>query len=159
MNEERIFYITKEKLKDLKREHDELVAVEHNKLLGQEAPRMLESEDINPEFVSYQEEAASLRDRIDELKNILDHHELIKVPPKEKQVFVGVGARVKIDINGKKAEFTITGTLDANPVLGKISNESLVGKALLGHKVGDEITVLVPEKTVYKIKNIKYELS
>ena len=159
MNEEKIFYITKEKLRDIKKEHDELVAAEHNKLLGQEAPRMLESDDINPEFVSYQEAADSLRNRIDELKNILDHHELIKTPPKEKQHFVGMGATVKIDVNGEKAEFMITGTLDANPVLGKISNESPVGKALLGHKIGDEITVLAPEKTVYKIKNIKYELS
>ena len=159
MNEEKIFYITKEKLMDIKKEHDELVAAEHNKLLGQEAPRMLESDDINPEFVSYQEAADSLRNRIDELKNILDHHELIKTPPKEKQHFVGMGATVKIDVNGEKAEFMITGTLDANPVLGKISNESPVGKALLGHKIGDEITVLAPEKTVYKIKNIKYELS
>ena len=159
MNEEKIFYITKEKLMDIKKEHDELVAAEHNKLLGQEAPRMLESDDINPEFVSYQEAADSLRNRIDELKNILDHHELIKTPPKEKQHFVGMGATVKIDVNGEKAEFMITGTLDANPVLGKISNESPVGKALLGHKIGDEITVLAPEKTVYKIKNIKYEVS
>src|SRR3989344_4572062 len=120
MNEEKIFYITKEKLMDIKKEHDELVAAEHNKLLGQEAPRMLESDDINPEFVSYQEAADSLRNRIDELKNILDHHELIKTPPKEKQHFVGMGATVKIDVNGEKAEFMITGTLDANPVLGKI---------------------------------------
>ncbi|OGZ72471.1 MAG: hypothetical protein A2908_02805 [Candidatus Staskawiczbacteria bacterium RIFCSPLOWO2_01_FULL_38_12b] len=157
--EEKIFYITKGKLQQLKKEHEELVVFERNKTVGQEAPRMLESEDINSEFISYHEDMDALRFRIDELKNILEYHELIKIPPKEKQIFVGIGAKVAIDVNGRDNEFMITGTLEADPVLGKISNESPVGKALLGHKVGDQITVSLPEKMRYKIKNIKYEIS
>ncbi|OGZ67543.1 MAG: hypothetical protein A3C58_02225 [Candidatus Staskawiczbacteria bacterium RIFCSPHIGHO2_02_FULL_34_10] len=157
--EEKVFYITKEKLQELKKEYEELVESERSKVVGQEAPKVLESEDLNPEFVSFQEDMNSLRDRIEELKNILDSYELIKKPPKEKQVFVGVGAKVKIDSNGKKDEFTIVGTLEANPVLGKISNESPVGKALLGRKIGDEIIISSPSKKKYKIKNIKYEIS
>ena len=74
-------------------------------------------------------------------------------------MFVGVGAKVLMDINGAAGEFVITGTLEANPELGRISNESPVGKALLGHKIGDHVTVSLPEKTVYKIKNITYEIS
>ena len=155
----KIFYVTKETLHKLKKEHEELTIFEHNKVTGQEAPRIFESEDLNPEFVSFQEDIGVLRSRIDELKNILEHYELIKNPPKEKQVFVGIGAKVKIDVNGKKDEFMITGTLDANPVLGRISNESPVGKALLGHKVGDEIIVPSPVKKTYKIRSIKYEIS
>ncbi len=157
--EEKIFYVTKEALKKLKKEHEELTIFEHNKVTGQEVPRIFESEDLNPEFVSFQEDIGVLRSRIDELKNILEHYELIKNPPKEKQTFVGLGAKVKMDVNGKNNEFMITGTLEANPVLGKISNESPVGKALLGHKIGDEITVFSPVKTTYKIKRIKYEVS
>jgi len=156
--EERIFYVTKEKLKQLKKEHAELVEFEHNKVMGQEAPRMLESEDMNPEFISYHEDIDSLRFRIEELHNVIEHHELIKIPAKEEQHVVGVGATIKIDINGKKNEFMITGTLEANPEAGKISNESPVGKALLGHRVGDEIVVVHPDKTVYKIRDIKYEV-
>ena len=72
---------------------------------------------------------------------------------------VDLGAKVKIDIAGKKDEFMIVGTLEANPSLGKISNESPVGRALLGHKVGDEIVVSSPMKTTYKIKKIKYEIN
>ncbi len=81
-----------------------------------------------------------------------------KSPPQEKKAFVGIGAKVKIDVAGKNDEFTIVGTLEANPQLGKISNESPVGMALLGHKVGDEVVILAPTKKVYKIKNIKYEV-
>ena len=156
--EGKTFYITKEKLHELKKEYDELVGFERHKTVDEEVPKMLESEDINPEFISFQEDMVLLRSRIEELKDILEHHTLIKNPPKEKQVLVDLGARVKIDVNGKKDEFMIVGTLEANPTFGKISNESPVGKALLGHKIGDEIVISSPAKKVYKIKDIKYEL-
>lgn len=153
------FYITKEKLHELKKEHEELLDFERKKALGQEAPKILESEDLNPEFVSFQEDVGFLRARIDELTNIIEHHELIKNPSKDKQGVVGLGAKVKIDVNGQKEEFVVVGTLEANPALGKISNESPVGRALLGHKVGDEIIVSSPVEMKYKIKNIKYEIN
>jgi len=153
------FYITKAKLQEIKKEHAELLDFERNKAGVEEAPKILESEDINPEFISFQEDIGFLRSKIDELKNILDHHELIKKPPKNNQSVVGLGAKVKIDVNGGKDEFIIVGTLEANPALGRISNESPVGKALLGHKVGDEIVISSPTKTTYKIKGIKYEIS
>lgn len=155
----KIFYITKGKLRELKKEHEELLDFERKKAVGQEAPKILESEDLNPEFVSFQEDIGFLRARIDELKNILDHHELIRKPARSGQGVVGLGAKVKIDVNGQKDEFVIMGTLEANPALGKISNESPVGRALLGHKIGDEVTVSSPMKITYKIKNIKYEIS
>ena len=155
----KIFYITKGKLQELKREHEELVNIERKKAIGQEAPKILESEDLNPEFVSFQEDIGFLRSRIDELKNILEHYELIKNPPRGKQGIVELGAKVKIDVDGQKDEFVIVGTLEANPALGKISNESPVGKALLGHKIGDAVVVNSPMKITYKIKNIKYEIS
>ena len=155
----KIFYITKVKLQELKKEYEELLEIERKKALGQEAPKILESEDLNPEFVSFQEDIGFLRSRIDELKNILEHHELIKNPVKDRRGVVGLGAKVKIAVDGQKDEFVIVGTLEANPALGKISNESPVGRALLGHKVGDEVVVSSPVNIIYKIKNIKYEIS
>ena len=159
MEDEKNFYITKGKLQELKKEYGELLELESKRELGQEAPKILESEDLNPEFVSFQEDVGFLRSRIDELKNIIDHHELIKNPAKDKQGTIGVGAKVKIDVGGQKDEFIIVGTLEANPAIGKISNESPVGKALLGHKIGDAVVVSSPVKITYKIKNIKYEVS
>lgn len=157
--EGKTFYITKEKLQELRKEYEELVAFEHKKALGETAPKILESEDLNPEFVSFQEDVGFLRSRIDEIKNILEHYELIKNPAKSEKNVVGLGASVAIDIDGHKENFVIVGTLEANPSLGKISNESPVGKALLGHKVGDQVVVLAPVKTTYKIKSIKYEIN
>lgn len=153
------FYVTKAKLEELKKEYEELLVFEKQKTVGQEAPKLFESEDMNPEFVSFQEDIGFLRARIDELKNIIDNHEIIKGPSKDKQGIIAVGASVKIDIEGEKDEFTIVGTLEANPALGKISNESPVGRALLGKKVGDEIVIASPVKTTYKVKGIKYEIN
>ena len=155
----KVFYITKVKLHELQKEYAELIELEQKKSLGMEAPKILESEDLNPEFVSFQEDVGFLRSRIDELQNIIDRHELIKNPAKDMQNTVAVGASVKIDVGGQKDEFVIVGTLEANPAIGKISNESPVGRALLGHKVGDEIVVSSPVETKYKIKKIKYEIS
>lgn len=153
------YYITKVKLQALKKEYEELLDFERRKSLSETAPKIFESEDLNPEFVSFQEDMGFLRSRIDELKNILERHELIKNPPKGEQNVIGLGAKVRIDVEGQKDEFVIVGTLEANPSLGKISNESPVGKALLGHKIGDEVVVSSPIKTTYKIKNIKYEIN
>jgi transcription elongation factor GreA len=154
---EKVFFITKLKLQELEGEYKELLELERSKTTGEEAPKIFESEDVNPEFLSFQEDMGVLRSRIDEIKNILDHHEIIKLPNREKAQFIDLGAKIKVDVNGQKDEFIIVGTLEANPALQKISNESPVGKALLGHKVGDEITIDSPVKTVYKIKNIRYE--
>ena len=155
----KIHYITKEKLKELKKEYEELVATERVKTIGQEAPKLFESEDMNPEFVSFQEDIGSLRGRLDELNDIIESHEIIKAPPKSEQHIVAMGASVKVDIGGKPAQFTIVGTLDADPEEGKISNESPVGKALLGKMVGEEVRIPAPVEKAYKIKSIKYEIS
>lgn len=155
----KIFHITKEKLKELKKEYEELLVMEHKKTTEEEAPRIFESEDLNPEFISFQADIDFLRSRIDELKNIFEHHQLIKNPPKDRQNIVGIGAKVKIDVEGQKDEFLIVGTLEANPAMGKISNESPVGRALLGRKVGDHVVISSPVVTTYKIKSIKYEVS
>ena len=154
--ENKKFYLTKQKLKELKQEYESLVAFEKSKTIGEEAPRVLESEDLNPEFLSFQEDMSFLRSKIIELENVLSNHELIKNPSHQDKNIIGLGAKVLVSINGKKDEFVIMGTLEANPSLGKISNESPVGKALIGHKAGEEVVVSSPIKTIYKIKKIKY---
>jgi len=155
---EKVFYITKEKFEELKKEYKNLLAIEFRKTKG-EIPKILESEDINPEYIDFQEDLGFLRSRIDELENILKNHEIIKAPARPQQNIVGLGARVTVAVRGEKDEFTIVGTLEANPSFGKISNESPVGRALLGHKVGEEITISSPIRVSYKILKINYHTS
>lgn len=140
MMAEKKFYLTKQKLKESKKEYKDLVSLERLKIRN-ETPKILESEDINSEYLVFQEDLIFLKSRIDELENILKNYELIKIPSKEKQNIIGLGARVKIEVEGERDEFTIIGTLEAKPSLGRISNESPVGRALMGHRTGDEVMV------------------
>ena len=156
MAKEKKFYLTAKGLEKIKKEYKILGAIRFAKTNG-EVPKILESEDLNPEYLSFQEDLSFLETRIAELKNVFKNAVLIKTPPKRKQNIVDLGATVNVEIDKRdKDEFTIVGTLEANPSLGKISNESPVGGALIGHKINDEIAVSSPIKTIYKIKKIKY---
>ncbi len=152
---EKKYYLTKEKLKELKDEHENLVYLERLKTKN-EAPKFLESEEVSSEFLTYQEDIGFIRARINELENIFKNYEIITSPPKNKKDRVNLGAKVKVKVDGEKDEFTIVGTIEANPSLGKISNESPVGKALMGHKKGDEVIISSPVKVTYKILKVKY---
>ena len=155
MAEEKKFYLTKEGLEKIKKEYRDLKNLKLSKTKG-EIPKIWHSEDLNPEYLSFQEDLSFLETRIAELKNILKNVKLIKPPPKERQNVVNLGAQVIVEVDGQTDEFTIVGTLEANPSLGKISNECPVGRSLLGHRVGDEILISSSIKTIYKIKKIKY---
>ncbi|MBU3895745.1 GreA/GreB family elongation factor [Patescibacteria group bacterium] len=152
---DKIFYISKKKYEELKKEYKNLLALELKKTKG-DIPRLLESEDVNLEFVNFQEDLGFLGSRIDELENILKNYQIIVAPSKEKQREIGLGSIVTVAVDGEKDQFVITGTLEANPSLGRISNESPVGRALLGHKAGDMVVVSSPVNTTYMIKKIKY---
>ena len=156
--EEKKFYLTKEGLEKIKKEYRDLKNLKLSKTKG-EVPKIWHSEDLNPEYLSFQEDLSFLETRLAELEYILKNAQLIKPPLKEKQKVINLGARVLVEVDGQNDEFTIVGTLEANPAIGKISNESPVGRALLGHKVGDAVVVSSPIQTVYKIKKIKYQIS
>jgi len=154
--ETKMFYLTKEGLERIKKEYKDLKNLRLAKTKGDEVPKILESEDVNPEYLSFQEDLNFLETRLVELDNILKNAILIKPPGKEKQNIIDMGARVTVQVNDQTTEFTIVGSLEADPALGKISNESPVGRALLGHRVGDEILLSSPIEAIYKIKKIRY---
>jgi transcription elongation factor GreA len=155
MVKEKIFYLTKKGLEGIKKEYRILKALRFTKTKG-EVPKILESEDLNPEYLSFREDLSFLETRITELENVLKNAKLITLPPKNKQNIIDLGATIVAEVERDRDEFTIVGTLEANPSLGKISNESPVGRALMGHKVGDEIVVSSPIKVIYKILKIRY---
>lgn len=158
MAKEKKFYLTKEGFEKIKKEYEDLKNLRLKKI-KREKPQILHSEDLNPEYFTFQEDMDLLEFRIDELRDILDNVEIIKAPPKNLQHIVHLGATVTLEEEGKFNEFMIVGSLESNPNEGKISSESPVGKALLGKKIGDEVIITSPIKVVYKIKKIRYELS
>lgn len=152
--EEKNFYLTPEGLKKAKREYYELKNLWETKS-KEGLPEVWHSEELSPEFVSFQEDMTIIETKLNELEYILRNAKIVKHSSK-KESTIGIGSRVKVLIdNEEKDEFMIVGIFEANPSLGKISNESPVGKAIMGHKVGEEISISSPVKTVYKIISIK----
>jgi len=149
------YFLTKEGKARVEREFQELSRLKDFKTKG-ESPRIFHSEDINPEFLSFQEDLELLDARLVELDNILKNVQIIAPPAKDRQGVVDLGARVVLEVDGQSDEFEIVGSLEANPIAGKISNECPVGRSLMHHKVGDEIVVGSNPQIVYRIKAIKY---
>jgi len=155
MMTEQKFYLTKEGLEKLEQEFKRLLALKQEKLQT-DIPIAFHSEELDTEFVAFKEDLELLEDRTTEVEYILKNYELIKPPAKSQQKIISIGATVLVEVNGQNEEFKIVGTLEADPNLCKISNESPVGKALLGKKEGDIVFVNSETKTAYKILKVKY---
>lgn len=139
----------------MQKEYERLRDFKHQKTMG-EMPNILHSEDANPEYLAFQEDMSLLDARLTEYENILQNAELIKKPSKENVECVDLGATVICEVDGQQDEFTLVGSLESNPAAGRISNESPVGKALLGRKIGDVVTVNSSVVVTYKILKISY---
>jgi transcription elongation factor GreA len=95
--------------------------------------------------------------KLDDVAAVLQSYELISLPPKHKRDVIDLGATVTVrSSDGHMNELTIVGTLEANPPLGLISNESPVGRALLGARVGDSVLVHANSRASYTVKHIAY---
>lgn len=89
----------------------------------------------NEEYSSARNEQKLAESRIMEIQEILKNAKIIRGGKRTK---VDLGARVSLDMGGRKVEYTVVGPTEANPLEGKISNESPIGKAMLGRKAGED---------------------
>ena len=90
----------------------------------------------NEEYSSARAEQKMNENRILEIQDILKNAKIIRTG---KRTGVALGAEVKLDLGGRKVEYTVVGATEANPLEGKISNESPIGKVIMGHKVGETL--------------------
>jgi len=150
-------YLTKEGLERLKKEKDKVKKAIEEKIKI-EKPRMAAPHGVDSEYLTFQEEIDRLETRLREIEEILKNYRLITPPKKDQRNVVHLGATILVEVDGRIDEFTIVGSIEANPAVGKISYESPVGKALLGRREGETIFLSSPVKVAYKIKKIKYEI-
>ena len=149
------FILTREGLVQLKSEYEELVKVRRPAIAGR-IQRAREFGDLseNSEYDAAKEEQSLLEARIVQLEQVLAKTEIIA--PVKKTDFVVIGSTIVVEVDGQTDEFTVVGTIEADPAQKKISNESPVGAALLGAKVGEVIEVVTPiVRAKYKILGIK----
>jgi transcription elongation factor GreA len=149
------YYFTKERLEELKKEL-EYLKTEGRKEISEQLQKAKEYGDLseNAEYSEAREEQRRLETRISELEVMIRNASIID--EKRKSNEVKIGSKVSVKRDGKTYEYFIVGADEANPSLGKISNESPLGKALLGKKVGEEAIVNAPTgKIVYKVTKIE----
>ncbi|MBR3164352.1 transcription elongation factor GreA [Candidatus Saccharibacteria bacterium] len=103
----------------------------------------------NEDYSAARGEQKVVEGRILEIEDILLHAKIIKSGAKSK---VSLGSVVTLSSGKKTNTYTLVGAVEANPLEGKVSNESPIGKAVMGKKVGDEITL--PNGKVFKITEI-----
>jgi transcription elongation factor GreA len=107
----------------------------------------------NAEYHDARDEAAFVDGRILELDEMLRNATIIEEGAKDT---VSVGSSVDVSYDGKAKTFMVVGSHEADPVAGRISNESPIGKALLGKKVGESATIALPKNDVtYTITAIR----
>ena len=99
----------------------------------------------NAEYDAAKDEQAQIEARIEEIENILKNADVV-VEEEADSNTVNVGCKIKVldKTYDEELEFQIVGSTEANSLKGKISNESPVGRALLGHEIGDVVTIETP---------------
>jgi transcription elongation factor GreA len=109
----------------------------------------------NAEYSSARQEQEKNEGRITEIEHILHNSEVIKTTHNSLAVQLGSTVKLKAAIGSKLKEFQIVGTVEADPLNGKISDESPIGLAMVGKKVGDKVEIKTPaEISSYKITEI-----
>ncbi|MDD4761753.1 MAG: transcription elongation factor GreA [Candidatus Pacebacteria bacterium] len=150
------YYLSKERIEELKEELKDLTTNKRMEV-AEKLKRAKEFGDLseNSEYNEAKDEQARLERRIMEVEDVLKNSELIKKSAKGE--IVEIGSAVTVEKNGKeKINYIIVGSQEANPDEGKISNESLVGGALLGKAVGETVEVkTLNGENSYKIISIE----
>lgn len=155
MVSERPIYVTKEGLIDLEEELTHLRTVKRLNMVEQMQDAKGNGDWMDQtEYMLIEAELAFVDGRIAELQHMIDHAQLIE--PGNEDNIVNLGETAVIQTNdGEIEQYTIVGVAEANPTLGLISNESPLGQALLGHKVGDEVSVHAPMgNLLYRIVSV-----
>lgn len=148
----KLYQITDEGKNELEAELEELKSRR-----GGIADKIAEARDFgdlseNAEYDSAREEQGLVESRIAEIEDILLNAELIKASKSSK---VGLGSKVELKTGKKTVTYTVVGPVEADPLEGKISNESPIGVALMGKKVGDKVTITTPKGDInYEIVKI-----
>lgn len=103
----------------------------------------------NAEYDAARDEQVQVESRISEIEEILQNTSIIKATTTS---HVAVGNKVELKVSGKTVSYTIVGPVEADPLEGKISNESPIGQALMDKKVGQKVSITTPKG------NVEYEI-
>lgn len=157
MNDKK-FILTEEGLRAREDELRELITTGRTEIAKKIAEARSQGDlSENAEYDAAMEEQAELEAKIATLEKMIKNVTIIKEDEISSDI-VSIGS--KVEIYDRKFEevlvYSIVGSAEADPINGKISNESPVGKAMIGHRVGEAIPVLTPDgEVIYEVRSIK----
>jgi len=137
--------LTPEGLKKVKAELEELKSVARKRV----ADRIREAKQFgeigeNSEYEDAKAEQAVIEGRIETLQYILQNAVIVAAPEKDGRVAVGSFVRLRDAGGGEEVEYHLVGALEADPTEHRISNQSPLGEALIGHTAGETVKVQTP---------------
>ncbi len=147
-------YLTAEGYKKLEEELEYLRTVKREEVARRLHEALAEGGELieNAEYEAAKNEQAFVEGRIQELEYLLSNARVVENPPTD---HVDVGSKVTVVYeDGSEETYTVVGAAEASPREGLISNESPLGQALMGRRVGDEAEVEAPDGT-FRVKIIK----
>ena len=146
------FYVTEEGLKELKEEYENLVHVVRNEVIEDlKAARAQGDLSENADYDAARDKQAQVEARIKELEHMIRNAEVISENRGTSYVRLGSTVTVEPMDTHEKITFTIVGTVEADPLNGKVSNATPLAEAILEKKVGTVVTVEVDEPYDVKI--------
>lgn len=150
----KLFHLTQEGIKELEAEKAELLVRRAETAEAIKVARELGDLAENAEYQSARADQERNDGRLEEIDHILANVEVIKA---RKSTQVGLGSTVTLKHpKGNEVTVQIVGTIEADPAVDKISDESPIGKALLGKKEGDSVDIVKPAETItYKVLTIR----
>ena len=141
--DESVLYVSADKLvklqEELKNLRDEKIPTIAKRI---DDARQMGDLSENAEYHAAREEMAWVQSRVLELEYIIQNGQVIS--DDLHSGIINIGSTFTVEVNGKKKDFTIVGGQEADPLSGKISNESPLGMAFLGKKKGDSVEVKIP---------------
>ena len=149
-------HITPEGLAAVQRELEELTTVRRPNIVSKiKAARELGDLSENFEYHAAKNEQGMMEARIKELESIVKNHVIIET--KAATGVVGMGNTVRFSEDGADEEkYRIVGPAEADPKAGRVSYESALGKALIGHRVGEEVEIRTPNGA-YRVRIVGIE--
>lgn len=141
--------LTAEGKKELEKELDELIKGRPAIAERIATARAFGDLSENEEYSSARNEQKVAEGRILEIQEILKNAKIIRGGKKDK---VDLGVTVLLDMGGRKVEYALVGPTEANPLEGKISNESPIGKAIFGRKAGEDFDFNGKKVKIVEIK-------
>ena len=145
MGTESRFKMSQERLEELKQELNYLQTTREKEVAEQiKEARSFGDLSENSEYDEAKTEQGKLYSKIAEIQNLIDNAEVIERIVVEGTVALGSVVRVRDEEEGVEEEYTIVGSQEADPMQGRISDDSPFGRGLIGHKIGEVVTIEAP---------------